>query len=76
MSDEAELKKLTPRQAFNVCCWSGVLFMPFGDFWEMAEECLEGPIINHEFAGGKVWELLKERTKDEFNVLVGQEVEL
>ncbi|EMF0137084.1 hypothetical protein BH758_12495 [Enterococcus hirae] len=64
------MKRLTERQAFVVTCWSGVLFMDYGGFWQIAEECLGNTIINDEFANPELWEKLKEKTKDDFNDLV------
>ncbi|EME5971848.1 hypothetical protein HQ690_12155 [Enterococcus faecium] len=65
------MDKLTERQGFVATCWSGVLFMDFVQFWKMAEECLGETTINHEFADPKLWERLKEKTEDEFKILVG-----
>nr|DAY95615.1 MAG TPA: hypothetical protein [Caudoviricetes sp.] len=67
------MKKLTKEQAFVVTCWSKVLFMNFEEFWKMAQECLGETIINHEFADQKLWERLKEKTEDDFKILVGSQ---
>lgn len=63
--------KLNERQAFVATCWSEVLFMEFDLFWQLAEKELGIGLLNHDFANKKVWEKLKEKTKDDFEILVG-----
>lgn len=65
------MKKLTKEQAFVVTCWSTVLFIDYSEFWKMAEECLGEPIINIEFGNEEIWKKLREKTKKDFEVLVG-----
>ena len=67
------MEKLSNEQAFVATCWTEVLFMDYETFWEMAQECLEETIINHEFANPEIWERLKEATRYDFKVLVGSE---
>lgn len=67
--------KLNERQAFVATCWSEVLFMEFGKFWQLAEKELGFGLLNHDFANKEVWEKLKEKTKDDFEILVGIEGE-
>lgn len=65
------MKQLTKEQAFVATCWSEVLFMDYETFWEMAQDCLGETIINHEFANPELWQRLKEKTMDDFKILVG-----
>lgn len=64
--------KLNERQAFVVTCWTEVLFMEFDLFWQLAEKELGIGLFNHDFANKEVWEKLKEKTKEDFEILVGK----
>lgn len=68
------MEKLTNEQAFVATCWSKVLFMDYDIFWKMAQECLEETIINHEFANPEIWERLKDKTREDFKILVSSQI--
>lgn len=68
------MEQLTNEQAFVVTCWSKVLFMDYDIFWKMAQECLEETIINHEFANPEIWERLKDKTREDFKILVSSQI--
>lgn len=62
------MEKLTSEQGFVATCWSKVLFMNFEQFKEMAEQCLDEEISDID--DPKIWERLKEKTKEDFKILV------
>lgn len=65
------IMKLKERQAFVTTCWTEVLFMEFDLFWQLAEKELGIGLLNHDFANKEVWEKLREKTKNDFEILVG-----
>jgi hypothetical protein len=61
-----EIPKLTKEQAVIITAYTGIGCCQFGDFHEYAEKLLGQPIWTHMFSNEKVWEDLKEKSKESF----------
>ena len=58
--------RLTKRQAQVISTYTGTSLCNFGYIHEYAEELLNRPVWTHEFIGEKMWDELKELSKEEF----------
>lgn len=58
--------RLTKRQAQVISAYTGISLCNFEYIHEYAEELLNRPVWTHEFIGEKMWDELKELSKEEF----------
>jgi len=63
---------MTKRECAVVTAYTGIMCGSFNDFHQYAEELLGRPIYTHEFCQKWLWEVLKEKSREEF-VRLGEE---
>lgn len=49
-----------------VSAYAGVLMCDFSDVHKYIEEKLERPVFSHEFAGKRIWEEIRIKTRADF----------
>lgn len=57
---------MTKREAAIVSAYTGILIGSFSDMQDYIEEILHSPVWTHELASKKVWEAIKEKSKEDF----------
>lgn len=66
---------LSREDAAIIGAFTGISCGPFSDMHEYIEKILERPVWTHELAFPEVWELIKEKSKDDFLALCAKEEE-
>lgn len=64
---------LTKEQAAIIGVYTGISCGPFSDVHEKFEQLLGRPVWTHEMADKEIWNLAKEKVKDEFLALCFKE---
>lgn len=64
---------MTKNEKLVLTAYTGILMCDFSEFHEYAEKLLGRPVQSLEMATNSFWEAMKEKTKDEFMKIIGDD---
>lgn len=57
---------MTKRECAIVSAYTGIMCGDFNEFHKYIEEIMKRPVYTHELADKKIWEKIKELSKEDF----------